>query len=199
MMQIQKLSQEGDSLRRSGEYAASIEVYNRLLPMLDSVQYFDLAKQSSRADLDTLNSSYGHAFLNSGVVYRKTGRYREALVQYDRAIDVYASAGDSAMCNTARMGMAIVYQERAEYDEALDRYISAALSFEAMGDSLRLGEAYSCIGNVQESMGHLSRAEDYYRKSLAIWNSLENKDGLASIHNNLGTVSFEQQRWKSVS
>ena len=63
---------------------------------------------------------------NIGVVYRKLGRYEEALVQYGEAQEVYVAVYGHMHLDTAKAqeNMVIVYSDQGKLEKALEIYNS---------------------------------------------------------------------------
>lgn len=71
----------------------------------DALQVFD--------DLVQLDSTFYYAFNNKGTIYFSQKNYEEALIQFEKALEIFPDYF------TARINLSITLNEMAKYEEAV--------------------------------------------------------------------------------
>ena len=74
-------------------------------------------------------SHVANTYNNMAIVYKKQGKYDEALAMYERPVDLIEEIGDDHPgVATTYNNMANVYRKQGKYDEALAMYEKACRS-----------------------------------------------------------------------
>ncbi len=143
---IQK--QHIDALKHLGRYADALQVARaarRVLARSDAVEL---------AQLET----------NVGNIYYQLDRYKKALEHYDRAREIFQSAGDDAMRAFVDFSRSNVFTETDRPDEALTLLESAAAAWEKAGRDLLAAQARFHIAYLQFLKGNYNSAlTSYYQ------------------------------------
>ncbi|MDP1853346.1 MAG: tetratricopeptide repeat protein [Candidatus Omnitrophota bacterium] len=95
-------------------------------------------------------------YYNLACLYRKKGRFDEALLYYKKAIELRPNFIE-AITNSGN-----VYEARGDYEEALNYYKKAVLV------QPRFAQAYFNIGVVLANQNKLKEAEGYFEKALMV-------------------------------
>lgn len=89
---------------------------------------------------------------------RELGRYPDALREYDRAGDLYLSAGDEIGWARTRIGAAATRRYVSELGPALEQAVRARSILRAAGLWLRLARLETAMGNLLLELGRLQEA-----------------------------------------
>jgi tetratricopeptide (TPR) repeat protein len=86
-------------------------------------------------------------------------------------------------------------QDRGDLAAAAATYDNIRVSLETSQDEAakpRLAVTYHLLGSVAQDRGDLVAADEWYRKSLAIWEALSDRPGLAGIYHQLGIMALHR-------
>jgi predicted ATPase len=123
------------------------------------------------------------------------GRYAEAIASYQTAETGFRAAGniEREIDAVARM----VWCQRLTGDYATCTAVAIVALDRAVAQGYLKGQAalLNNIGNVYQSQGFHAEALEYYAKSFAIQESIEDCSGMAVSLNNIGTVHFHLGRY----
>jgi tetratricopeptide (TPR) repeat protein len=126
-----------------------------------------------------------------GDIFRLTGRYDEALRQYETALAAYRDLTDRHW--EARTLHSIGDIERAEgrYVEAFDRYEGALTVYRELGNTLAEARALHSIGDAYRLSGRHTKAREQYRQILTIYRSLDDQVGEARVLHATGALNLQ--------
>ena len=130
----------------------------------------------------------GTALYNLGIVYRRLGRYTDALAHYERAIDIYREIGDRNTEGGAVNNIGIVYLRLGRYDEAQAHFTRALAIHREIGDRTSEAVALTNLGTVAERTGQLGRARAYHEQALARYRRAGYRVGEGDASHGLGVV-----------
>ncbi len=116
------------------------------------------------------------------------GRLDEAAEKYQQCIALLEDLGEARDVAVSEGQLATVRMLQGRHDEALAGHASARQTFERLNEPRMVAVAWHQIGAAYEEVGQYERAEDAYRKSLAIKVREHNRAGQASTLNQLGKL-----------
>ena len=160
---------------------------------------FESARDAARRLGDTV--TWGTALTNLGALHAKLGDPIAAIAALESARQVARLIGDSTVEVNARGQMAIAYDVLGEPQRAF-ALLDSALSM-ARRDARRHEEAENLklIADLFSGAGDHQRALDYYRRALAIGDTLSQPEERANIlrnearaHTALGNLALARQR-----
>lgn len=136
-------------------------------------------------------------------LWRKEGASWERRGEFDRALaalDAAAAEGEHtaaggelppALLATLAVSRAAIQFARGEYESAT---AAATGALDSLGEQRHgaVARAFQILGNVATEQGDLDRAEACYRRSLAVWEQLDDQQGIASVWNGMGLVAAER-------
>jgi tetratricopeptide (TPR) repeat protein len=122
----------------------------------------------------TGNASLARRYVNEGNDLMREGQLAEAIVRYQRAIELQPQDED------AHFSLAIAWARNKEFDKAIQHYT------EAIRIMPGYVEAQINLGNLLANLGRLDDAIEHFQAAL---NTMPQS---ASAHNNLGTVLIRQ-------
>jgi len=131
----------------------------------------------------------GKAFNNLGLALHTQGELREALEDYQRALDVFQRAGEQGFWKaTVLLNLATVYGSLGEPEAALASTRQVLELQRALGD--RRGEAQTLInlGVLEYDRGDFGAALEAYEPALTLVRGLGDRLREATLLHNLGTA-----------
>lgn len=152
------------------------DVVSRMTEQIATLARVDLAKSERLADAaswmaEQLDDDFsrGRSSRAAGHVAQISGRYAESSEHYDRAIELFRSAGDELEAaitqNSALWPM--IYAGR--YDEAYMRAEEARGVFLRRGDEVRLARLETNVGNILYRQDRIADAKAHYERARAIF------------------------------
>ena len=120
------------------------------------------------------------------------GNYKNALVHFLKAIEIYKKQKDKDKLSKCYNGMGIVYWYQGFYDKAIEYYKkNTDISLE-LGDKNGLATSYGNMAIIFDEKGDLENSLLYYKKALVIFEAENNLPSMASCYDNMSLV-FKQQ------
>jgi tetratricopeptide (TPR) repeat protein len=170
--------------------------WHRLGMLLIKLGKFDKAEQVYKAlfDLTTDDNEKALLYHQLGLIKRNQGDYKEALLSYQNALEVYQRTlpQDHPDVATLYNNIGQVYNNIGDYSKALGFYQTSLEIYQKTlpSDHPSLAIPYNNIGLVQKFMGDYSKALESHKKALEIeQNTLpSNHPSLATSYNNIGLV-----------
>ena len=118
-------------------------------------------------------------------LYRKTGRYNEAVAAVDKALYLISSLGieDTAAAGTAYVNAATVYKTFKKSDTALPLFEKAKVIYEKTlkENDRRTGGLYNNMALALTDLNRYGEAIEYYEKAINIMTQSENGELEAAI------------------
>jgi len=162
--------------------------------------YFDYALLAEKKhDLKRLCSGY----IEIGWFYQSEGEYPKALDFYNKALELSRKHNDKLNEAVALRKLAVWHIDQEEYDLALE-LLTKSSEINRQGQHLydhryNLACDYFDIGLVFANKNDFKAAEEFYRKSQAIFQKLKLKHELSDYYFNLGELYlFEKQYQKAL-
>ncbi len=154
------------------------------------------ARDAYREAYDLLSDAIAQARLERkiGFTFQRAGDYQMALSWLERA---QHSVGENVHAEAAAIWieLAHVAWRQGRYDEAViagEKGVAGASAAEA---PQLLAEGHKHLGTAHVLKGDHTTGIELYRRSLSIYESLNDLQGLMNIHNNIGIVLRRQSRW----
>jgi class 3 adenylate cyclase/tetratricopeptide (TPR) repeat protein len=134
--------------------------------------------------------------LKEGVVRERTGRYQEALEQYELGLDTIASdesAAAAAVRVELELAFAGVRHRQGRDEEAIDLGLRAVGHAVSAGDRRGLAHAYSLLDLAYTTLGRPQH--EFRERALPIYQEIGDLVGQANVLNNLGIGAYYEGRW----
>ncbi len=139
---------------------------------------------------------------NIALVHESMGNYPEALDYILSHLQISERLNDSYEIANAENLLGNIKTELERYKEAEQHYLKALQLREELQDQWELAIAYNNMGNIKDDWGEknlknqsfekatsqFQEALAYYEKSLKIYQSLDNDNGIGTAFNNIGLV-----------
>jgi tetratricopeptide (TPR) repeat protein len=131
-----------------------------------------------------------------GNVLLKQGRYADAKVAYEQALQITERIGDLRGQAISRGQLGSIAFEQKDYDEAQQRYQQALATFQRLGEPATEAAYWHQLGRVAQEQQNWPEAERCYRESLAHEEQLGNLAGAAQTCSHLGQVAATADRFE---
>jgi len=123
-----------------------------------------------------------------GLIYRNSGRFRDALAHHQEAVDLYRESGDGGGMAVAVLHAATALGCLGRYQEEI-HYLGDALNlFREAGDLRGEAKALNNLGAVLDDRGFHRDAAAHYERSLEIFRQIGGRLNLAMLDQNLGRI-----------
>ncbi|MDP2187579.1 MAG: tetratricopeptide repeat protein [Sphingobacteriaceae bacterium] len=146
-----------------------------------------LRQEGSR--LSKMTTADAHNVLSTALQLQ--GRLSEALIQAQKAEDIYLEINDSSGVSSVLSNMGTIYFNRSNYQLALDHYLRALRLKEALGQENGVAGLKCNIGNIYVNQKQFEQARKHYTDAQEVFIRLGNKRGISYTHNNLGLIYEE--------
>lgn len=142
------------------------------------------------------------AAINAGNAYIILSQYKEALGEFTKAQQIFASLVQESSSKTFKTGlarayasMAVVHSEINNYPMALDFYGKALKIYLETHQKNYCAKVYNNIGIVYKSQKRYPQALDYLQKALMLQKET-NDASMPTTLTNMGAIAFEQHNFK---
>lgn len=142
--------------------------------------------------IDPGSQLHGRILMSRGAVELDQGKVRDAFVAYRNAHDIFRAVKDSRNRALALQNIGSIYSDAGDQKSVLRYYAQSADVYTA--DSGLAISAHNNIGLAYREMGDLARAEDEYRRALALAMRIRSPLLEARILNNIGSVQLARGR-----
>lgn len=168
-------------------------VYYRIGDLNKAYSYIVEAQQMSE-NSDKQNNKAVDMF-RRGVFAKKLGKYEEAIVYYNKAIEVYKILGDEKMVANLLGNIGNVFFNLQHINKALKYNKQALAVYEKMHDSTSIAGSLNDIGNAYYKNNDDSLALKYYFMAYNINKVIGNDIWLAYNMQNIATIYSEQGKY----
>lgn len=133
-----------------------------------------------------------------GYAYHSLDRYDLSLELFQKAQAIAVQIDDKALLNQVLNNIGFHYTNTGNYSAALD-YLHRGLKIaeEIGADKDRRSLAYKLqnIGLIYRRQGRPDQALTFARRSLELFETIDDKFGIANLQNNIGVIHKSQQRY----
>lgn len=133
----------------------------------------------------------GKAMLLGGIATNLTvlGRDRDAIALFDDALEILGEAATPRQVAFLNRGIGVAYAALESHQDALGHYLTALAASDNAQDRVESAKTASNIGVVYMNIHNLERSRTYLNRSLADFEQIGFKPGIAGGLINLGTVA----------
>ena len=143
----------------------------------------------------TTRTYKGSAYLASGDLLTKEGKYTEALAKLDTALQLDTEIENRFNTGEALSHIGFVYSRLGNYSAAVEKLTESAKIMKEENDSVGLAGVYNNFGVALQGAGRIEKALDYFTNSLKIYQKHDNPDMVLAIMNNMGTIFFDRKEY----
>ena len=134
-----------------------------------------------------------YALKSIGQVYKKQGKYLEALDNYRQSIKIFEEIKDNIGISNLYNNIGNVYYDQSDDVKAIENYLQSLKFAELSGDKLRMLSALNNVGGVYTNKpATYDKALQYYLKALPLCEEIGKKDELGAISVNIGIIYSEE-------
>lgn len=183
---LEAVESNNDSLIAQSYYYLGVVNYYFSRPYLSN-QYY-------RRALDTpfgRRSTYiqEKCWNNMGINYALLGEFSNALEVYLKSLKLSEAKGDEVDIAKSWLNISELYlQQKANFDEVEPRLKESLKVFAAAGDSIDMAATYQNLSSLYVEKNDYVLAELYIRRSIELYDQLDNWYGLLRSYNNLGLI-----------
>jgi two-component sensor histidine kinase len=161
----------------------------------DSSQYYSRLAQEGYeqllaeggGDAPKIREGYAGTIANIGNWHYYQGALDSAVVYHQQAIAFCRKWGIEKPKANSLGTLAYIFLDQSKYEQALAMHLEALRTFEKLDNPEGVSRSYQGIGEINcEYLGKCELAIDYYRKALAIKESLGSERGMAYVFKLLG-------------
>jgi adenylate cyclase len=132
------------------------------------------------------------AFKNIGKGYYLEGKYKEAILNWQQAIEVYKILNDKTGVANMLNNQGAVYFNQGDDAKALELYLQSLKMSEALNDTLRILTSLTNIGGVYSNKEVTwSKALDYFLRSYNLSLSIKDDYSIGTTAVNIGELYFK--------
>ena len=167
----------GNLKRHATQYDEALKYYAEHKLLITSCSYL---KEERRNEFLSKNLS------NTGDVYLFLGKYVESRLQYEEALDIIQTMGDTVrMARTiSRIGLIHYYNE--EYQKAIDKTLMVIRFDSILGNKNRMISNYNNIGLFYNNLDQPQKALEIHKRGLELANEIGSKRHIPTFLANIG-------------
>ena len=122
---------------------------------------------------------------NIGLVYHDTGRFTEAILFYQRSIEIKKELKEFKSLSASYENLGVTYERFSEYTKAMEVYFLSLKISEEIGDDLRMATTYQNIGIIYSHQNDYENALITFKKALELRSGNDHPVPLIQIKNNI--------------
>jgi len=158
---------------------------------LHAINYADSARSLSEK-LHYLKGS-AYAFKNIGNAGAMSGKFLEALDNWEKALDLFTAIGDKAGVANILSNEGAIYFNQSDDARALELYLKALKIAEATADTMRMATVLQNIGAVYSNKtSTLNKALEYYQRAYPFCLATGNKEAIGNVEVNIGEIYLDR-------
>jgi len=132
------------------------------------------------------------AYKNMGIGYYYQGKYKEAIITWQQAIDVYKLIGDSKGVANMLNNLGSIYFNQGDDAKALEIHLQSLKMSEVINDTLRVLTSLTNIGNIylNKSVTY-KKALEYFLRSYKLSLAINDQYSIGNSTVNLGETYYK--------
>lgn len=143
-------------------------------------------------------SGMAWALINIGRIYKFKDNHDRELYYYNKSLEISLKARNDMNIARAYNALGNWYYHKKLYKEANDNFLKAVAINQSKvyiyNHKYNLAGNYLAIGKVFDASKELGKAEEYYKKSLVLYEELEGKVGIAENYCLLAELTFTNKQ-----
>lgn len=124
-------------------------------------------------------------FTGMGIVQKQMGNLGDAVVCYNKALEVAQKSGLKNETASCFNNLGNVYRKKGDFSRAMESYEKAISTFKALKNDIMVSDCQNNIGNLYLDHGDPFRALEYYNQSLKIVKAANDEYRLIIRYKNL--------------
>lgn len=135
-------------------------------------------------------------FISLAEWHEDNGRLDQSLLEFENAIKEAKGLRDPAYLALAYYEFGHYWRHQDSIPEAIKSYLIAAEFYEKTGNQLKLSRCYYRIARLYDKDYHLQEALEYFRKEIALNETLVRQEATATAYNNMAIILKELGNYK---
>src|SRR6185295_1229367 len=128
----------------------------------------------------------GQVLSNSGAIYLQQGDYKKALEYFLRAEKVMEASKSTTYLSGVYYNLSLIYSDELKNDKAAKEYAEKALKVsEKSNNKIGIAQGNDRLAALEKQP---PKKRDYYKKAIAMYVQIGDKDGVSKELNMLGTT-----------
>jgi tetratricopeptide (TPR) repeat protein len=164
---------------QQSNYFMALENYQKALKLYESAK-------------DT--QGIAKALNNIGIIYKSKGNYTKALDYLKQAYQLQSEIKEPNAAMTLT-NIGVIYFESGKPEQAFPYYNQALKAFAQFPNPIGLALLHNYLGDYHRRTGNAAEAEMAYRKSLELYENMQNKFGASLALYNIGKLYASQQKY----
>jgi len=190
---LKMLEIEEDYGTRMKIYYKLGNIYKERAAFPKAVEYFQKRLEiAQRMDATIFQAN---TYLSLGSLYRQQELYQNAITTFQQALLIFEDQNDVEGLTKVYHNLGNVYFEREDYDAATEA-IMKSIELKNKIPHSDLAISYQTLGAIQESTGNMSKALDYYNRSLRISIEVPDSMGIVYAKINIGNVHLKKLEYQ---
>ena len=167
---------------------------------LDSSQYYS-SKAVEKAISNHYSKGQALAYNYKARAYIEQGKFKESIVYFDKATDIYNTLQDTTMLLDCYKGMSYVYSFSSNQIQSLNLSLQALKIAQSFNDTSSLATVYNNIGVIYKKLNDYESALFYFQKSLNYdkTSSLVSPKEIAVSYSNIGLLKVRNGKSEEAS
>jgi tetratricopeptide (TPR) repeat protein len=140
-------------------------------------------------------NSISKSYNNIGIIYKSRGNNVKALEYFENALKIQEEIGEQTIPVTLT-NIGVIYFEDNKLPQAFSNYSKAEKLFKTIENTRGSALLQNYWGDYHLKLKEENKAEAHYKKSLEMYESIQNKFGASLSLYNLGSLYFNQQKYE---
>ncbi len=138
------------------------------------------------------NSGLALAIKNIGIVYYMEGKWGEAIINWQEAIEVYKKLSDKKGIANMLNNQGVIFFNQGDDAKALEVHLNSLKMSEDIGDTLRIVASLNNIGIVYlNKSATYNKAREYFLRSFELSKKINDTYSIGASSGNLGELYFK--------
>lgn len=125
----------------------------------------------------------------------RSGDLQAAEEAFDRALETYAAADDTAGQAEMQVNLGVIHVQNKRYDQAEKELTLALDAFRSLSRRSEEAQVLGNLGMLYARMGDKEQAADYYRRAAEIFEELGEKENLQATLGALTQLQVSDKKW----
>lgn len=153
-------------------------------------------QEANSEQLDLLPEQKGKLLAETGLSYFRESRFRSAINNFEKAIEIYTVQKDSVELSRLLNISGVCFTQLKQYDKALETLRHALAIREKLGDTLTIASTLNNLASCFRSTNQLDAAFSLYQRSNFLSRKVGYKRGESFTLNNMGLILVEQKNFQ---
>lgn len=161
-----------------------------------AINYFDEAIQLGNKI--NFKNGIAKAYNAKGRAYAQQGNFQESILNFQEALKYFREINEKTGEANILSNLGSIYYMLGNSSKALELHFESLNISEQLGNNLRIGTSLNNIGTVYlKNRSTINESLTFFKKSLEVFQDIEEKQGMATASMNIGEVYFIESKYDS--